>query len=107
MIEHVTTFTPADGSAPRTITLRIGDLRPDPDGDWTVAAEVLGFERDVRTRLKQVDWPLAVRDAARFVADIVTGFAENSGGGTLNPLVYPPNPLEKTKKKKRKAKKRD
>jgi hypothetical protein len=30
MIELTT--TPADGSAPRTITLRISDVRRDPDG---------------------------------------------------------------------------
>lgn len=28
MLELITTFTPADGSTPRTITLRIGDVRP-------------------------------------------------------------------------------
>jgi hypothetical protein len=32
MFQLITTFTPADGSAPRTITLRISDVRLDPDG---------------------------------------------------------------------------
>ena len=47
MLELTTTFTPADGSSPRTITLRISDVRPDPDGfTWSIAVDVLGFRYD-------------------------------------------------------------
>jgi hypothetical protein len=91
MFQLNTTFTPADGSAPRTITLRISDVRPDPDGaTWSVAVDVLGFEHDDSVRLKQVDWAHAIRDAARFVARMVTDKVELAGGGTLDPPIHPP-----------------
>jgi hypothetical protein len=92
MLELTTVFTPADGSAPRTITLRIGDVRPDPDGHtWSVAVEVLGFKYDDRVRLKQVDWAYAIRDAAQFVTQMVAGKVELAGGGTLDPPIYLPD----------------
>jgi hypothetical protein len=91
MLELTTTFTPADGSAQRSITLRVSDVRPDPDGaTWSVAVDVLGFEHDDSVRLKQVDWPSAIRDAARFVARMVTDKVELAGGGTLDPPIHPP-----------------
>jgi hypothetical protein len=91
MLELITTFTPSDGSAPRTITLRISDVRPDSDGaTWSVAVDVLGFEYDDSVRLKQVDWAHAIRDAARFVARMVTDKVELAGGGTLDPPIYAP-----------------
>jgi hypothetical protein len=90
MLELVTRFTPADGSSPRTITLRIGDVRPDPGGHtWSVAVEVLGFEDDDRVRLKQVDWAQAIADAGHFVARMVNDKVENAGGGTLDPVIFP------------------
>jgi|SRR5580658_1628673 hypothetical protein len=108
MQELSTTFTPADGSAPRTITLRIGDPHPDPDDkeEWWVDVEVLGFNNDLKTRLPQVDWPNAIRTAAQFITDIVAGKVENAGGGTLDPDIYPPTEKKKRKRRKpRKAKK--
>ncbi len=92
MLELTTTFTPADGTEPRAITLRIGDVRPDEDGrTWSVAVEILGFKRrSDRVRLKQVDWPHAIRDAARFVSQRVTDEVELAGGGTLDPPIHPP-----------------
>lgn len=95
MLETITTFTPADGSAPRTITLRIGDVRPDPDGyTWSVAVEVLGFEHDDSVRLKQVDWPRAIRDATEFIIGLVADNVAQAGGGTLDPPIHPPSPPE-------------
>jgi hypothetical protein len=86
----VTTFTPADSSPPRTITLRIGDVRPDPDGHtWSIAVEILGFKHDDRVRLKQVDWAQAIADAGHFVARMVNDKLENAGGGTLDPVICP------------------
>lgn len=97
MLELTTKFTPADGSKPRIITLRIGHVRADPDGQtWSVAVEVLGFERrDDRVRLRQVDWAFAIRDAARFVSQRVTDEMELAGGGTLDPPIFPPEPLRR------------
>ena len=91
MFELITTFVPADGSAPQTITLRIYDLRPDPDGvTWSIAVDVLGFKHDDRVRLKQVDWAHAIQDAGRFVARMVTDKVELAGGGTLDPPIHAP-----------------
>jgi hypothetical protein len=91
MLELITKFKPTDGSAPRTITLRISDLRRDSDGDtWSVAVEVLGFKHDDRVRLKQVDWAHAILDAAKFVVRRVADKVELEGGGTLDPPIHPP-----------------
>ena len=91
MFELITKFTPADGSASRTITLRISDVRRDSDGTtWSVAVDVLGFDYDDSVRLKQVDWAHAIRDAAQFVARMVTDKVELAGGGTLDPPIHPP-----------------
>lgn len=90
MFELTTMFTPADGSAPRTITLRISDVRPDPDGaTWSVAVEILGFKDDERVRLKQVDWAQAIVDAGRFIARRVNDKVEAAGGGALSPPIHP------------------
>jgi hypothetical protein len=92
MFELTTIFTPADGSPPRTITLRIGDVRPDPDGaTWSVAVEILGFKHDDVTRLKQVDWTQAIVDGAQFIARRVNDKVENEGGGTLDPPIWNTN----------------
>ncbi|MEO5729752.1 MAG: hypothetical protein ABI134_25610 [Byssovorax sp.] len=91
MLELITKFTPADGSAPRTITLRISDVRRDSDGaTWSVAVDVLGFKHDDSVRLKQVDWAHAIRDAAQFITRMVTDKVELAGGGTLDPPIHPP-----------------
>ena len=92
MLELITTFTPADGTEPRIITLRISDVRPDDDGrTWSVAVEILGFKRrNDRVRLKQVDWSHAIRDAANFTIQRVTDEVELAGGGTLDPPIHPP-----------------
>ncbi|WP_437304845.1 hypothetical protein [Sorangium sp. So ce388] len=91
MLELTTTFTPADGSSPRTITLRISDVRPDPDGFmWSIAVDVLGFKHDDSVRLKQVDWAAAIEDAGRFIKRMVADKVELAGGGTLDPPVLPP-----------------
>jgi hypothetical protein len=108
MLEHVTTFTPADGSAPRTITLRISDALPDPDGKaWSVAVEVLGFKHDLKTRVWQVDWLYAIGTAVQFMTDMVAFYAQNSGGGTLDPDIYPPTEKKKRKRHKPRRAKKD
>jgi len=91
MLELNTTFTPADGSPPRAITLRISDVRPDPGGHtWSVAVDVLGFKCDDRVRLKQVDWTSVIEDAARFIGRRVRDEVEAAGGGTLDPPIHFP-----------------
>lgn len=89
MLEMVTVFTPADGSPARTVTLRLGDVRPDPDGKtWSVSVEVLGFKHEDRTRLKQVDWTQAIADGAQFIARVVHNKVRLAGGGTLDPPIW-------------------
>jgi len=91
MLELKSVFTPADGSTQRNITLRIGDVRPDPDGyTWSVAVDVLGFEHDNSVRLKQVGWAEAIQDAARFIGRMVNDNVELAGGGTLDPDLHAP-----------------
>jgi hypothetical protein len=98
MLELITTFTPADGSQPSPITLRISDVRREPDGTWSIAVEVLGFKHNDSVRLKQVDWTRAIKDAANFIARMVADKIELAGGGTLDPPIEPsdwdstPNP---------------
>ena len=84
MLELTTTFTPADGSSPRTITLRVSDARPDPDGfTWSVAVDVLGFKYDDSVRLKQVDWAaFTLKEPAgeRFLVGYGLDYAERYRG---------------------------
>jgi hypothetical protein len=89
MLEFTTTFTPADGSAPRLITLRISDVRresEDPD-EWSALIEVLGFDVDepdyYTKRVHGVDWMQAIELAARFIA------SECKQDGTFDPPIYP------------------
>jgi hypothetical protein len=89
MLELITTFTPADGSQPSTITLRISDVRRDPDGEWSIAVDVLGFKDDESVRLKQIDWTCAIKDAVNFIAKRVAHKIEDAGGGTLDPPIEP------------------
>lgn len=89
MLELVTVFTPADGSQLQTVTLRLSDVRADPNGKtWSVLVEVLGFKHDDRTRLKQVDWTQAISDGAQFIARVVHNKVRLAGGGTLDPPVW-------------------
>jgi hypothetical protein len=91
MLELTTTFTHADGS-PRTITIRIGDVRETHGGTanpWSAAVEILGFTNPEITRLRGRDWAEAIEDAARFAAVRVADKVEAAGGGTLDPPLLP------------------
>ncbi|KYF52147.1 hypothetical protein BE04_29895 [Sorangium cellulosum] len=88
IIEMVSTFTPADGSAPRTITIRISDLREEPDGLWSVAVDVLGFKTDDHVRCKGADWLNAIEGAAGFIRALAGGKVKDDGG-TITPLLLP------------------
>ena len=90
MFELTAQFHPADGGAPRPITLRISDIREDKPGEWSVAVEVLGFHFDDRVRLPAADWAEAIEHAGRFIAQMVNNKIETEGGGTLQPPIYPP-----------------
>ncbi|WP_437767244.1 hypothetical protein WMF27_20220 [Sorangium sp. So ce281] len=89
ILEIVSTFTPSDGSAPRTITIRISDLREEPDGLWSVAVDVLGFKTDDHVRLKGADWLNAIESAAGFIRRLAGGKVRDYGG-TITPLLLPP-----------------
>lgn len=88
-IEMISTYAPADGSAPQTITIRINDLRQDPDELWSVAVEVLGFKTDDHVRIKGADWLNAIEGAALFVRGLAGGKVQDYGG-TITPLLLPP-----------------
>ncbi|WP_437329388.1 hypothetical protein [Sorangium sp. So ce381] len=89
ILEIVSTFTPSDGSAPRTITIRISDLREEPDGLWSVAVDVLGFKTDDHVRLKGADWLNTIESAAGFIRRLAGGKVRDCGG-TITPLLLPP-----------------
>lgn len=88
-IEMTSTFAPAGGSATRTISIRISDLRKDPDDLWSVAVDVTGFSSDDHVRIKGADWLNAVEGAAHFLRALVGGLVEDDGG-TLTPNLLPP-----------------
>lgn len=89
LIEMISTFTPSDGGAPRTITIRISDLREEPDGLWSVAVDVTGFKTDDHVRLKGADWLNAIEGAAGFIRALAGGKVRDYGG-TITPLLLPP-----------------
>jgi hypothetical protein len=87
MLEFTTTLTPTDGS-PRTIKVRIGDVREMHAGTanpWSAAVEILGFTDPEASRIRGRDWAEAIEDAARFAALRVADKVEAAGGGTLDP----------------------
>ena len=88
-IEMISTFVPADGGASRTITIRVSDLREDPDGLWSVAVDVLGFKTDDHTRTYGADWLNAIEGAAILIRELAGGKVRDYGG-TIAPLLLPP-----------------
>ena len=91
MLELKAQFTPADGSAPRPITLRISDVRETQPGEWSAAVDLLGFQfEDKSVRRPAADWADAIGLAARFVANMVNNNIEVDGGGTLEPPIARP-----------------
>src|SRR5215813_7709395 len=90
MISIYITFTPADGSTPRTITLSISDVRQEPDRhSWSAHIDVLGFRHDDSLRVHQVDWANVIRAGADMIAMCVHDKIELEGGGTLGHEIYP------------------
>jgi len=89
IVEMISTFTPADGSAPRTITIRISDLRQEPNEVWSVAVDVLGFKTDDHTRAYGADWLNALEGAAIVIRGLA-GAKVRDYGGTITPLLLPP-----------------
>jgi hypothetical protein len=88
-IEVISTLTLTDGSAPRTITIRISDLRQEPDDLWSVAVDVLGFKLDDHTRAYGADWLNAIEGAALLIRELAGGKVRDYGG-TITPLLLPP-----------------
>jgi hypothetical protein len=71
------------------MTIRIGDLREDPDGLWSVAVDVLGFKTDEHVRLKGAGWLNTIESAAGFIRQLFGGKVRDDGG-TMTPLLLPP-----------------
>ncbi len=89
IVEMISTFTPTDGSAPRTITIRISDLRQEPNELWSVAVDVLGFKTDDHARAYGADWLNAIEGAAILIRELAGGKVKDYGG-TITPLLLPP-----------------
>lgn len=84
MPELTVKCTPADGSEPHTITLRIGDPVQE-ETCWSVLVEVLGGDRPYAMPIKGEDWAQALEIAAKILPVILE---VESGGGTLEPEFY-------------------
>jgi len=87
-VEMVSTLTPADGSPPRTITIRISDLRQESEDVWSVAVDVLGFKTDDHTRAHGADWLNAIEGAAILIRELAGGKVKEYGG-TMTPILLP------------------
>lgn len=88
-IEMVSTFTPADGTPPRTITIRIHDLREEPTGLWSIAVDVTGFKTDDHVRLQGADWLNALEGATGFIRALAGGKVKEYGGKIVPELLPP------------------
>ncbi len=88
-IEMTSTFTPADGSAARPITIRISDLRQENDDLWSVAVDVTGFGSDDHVRMKGADWLNTLEGSAHFLRALVGGLVKDDGG-SMTPILLPP-----------------
>jgi len=89
IIEMTSAFTPSDGGSPRTITIRISDLRQEPNDVWSVAVDVIGFKTDDHTRAYGADWLNAIEGAAIVIRELA-GAKVRDYGGTITPLLLPP-----------------
>jgi hypothetical protein len=89
IVEMISTFTPSGEGAPRTIAIRISDLRQEPNGLWSVAVDVTGFKTDDHTRAYGADWLNAIEGAGGLIRALVGGKVKDYGG-TLEPPVDPP-----------------
>lgn len=89
IVEMTSTFTPSDGGSPRTITVRISDLRQEANDVWSVAVDVIGFKTDDHTRAYGADWLNALEGAAIVIRELA-GAKVRDYGGTITPLLLPP-----------------
>lgn len=87
MQELTVQFTPADGTAPRAITLRIGaPAKGDPS--WSVLVEVLGFDEPFARPIYGEDWAQAIELAAKVLPIMLDLRMDEAGGGALDPPFY-------------------
>lgn len=96
MQELTAQFRPADGRAPRIITVRIGDPAQG-EASWSVLMEILGFDEAFSRPTQGTDWAQAIELAAMVLPVILQGLVSEAGGGTLEPSFYkrdpqPPDP---------------
>jgi hypothetical protein len=92
MIELKFRFTPADGSPPRDVIVKIGDVRethPGENGPWSASVwiEWSGSGRD--HRIRGMDPLHAIESAAHFAAYHLHLY-ERDGDGTFEPPISEP-----------------
>lgn len=90
MQELTVQFMPADGTASRPITLRIGTpvMPQEEDQDWSVSIEVQGFAEPFAKTLTGTDWAQSLEFAAKILPVVLENMVEEAGGGTLDPPFY-------------------
>jgi hypothetical protein len=91
MQELTTQFCPADGTAPRTITLRIGSPVKG-ETCWSALVEVLGFDEIESRPIFGEDWAQAIEQAAMLLPIFLQCSVAKAGGGTLEPSFYERDP---------------
>jgi hypothetical protein len=93
MLELSLTFVPANGTALRVITARIGDPERN-DKAWSALVEVSGFEQTWSQRIHGADWPQAVELAASVLPMYLDRLVAKAGGGVLDPPILPREPAD-------------
>lgn len=91
MLQLQTRFTPADGTAPRDITIRIGDPTEEEES-WSVLMEIAGFEEAYSRKTWGEDWAQAIELAAKLLPVMLQCRVRDAGGGTLEPSFYERDP---------------
>jgi hypothetical protein len=85
-------FTPADGSPPRDITVRIGTPVHE-DRHWFAAVEIEGFAHEREgVPIYGADWAQANEMAASILPVLLNSHVLQAGGGTVEPSFYKRKP---------------
>ena len=90
------TFTPADGTPPRTITIRIGTpVRG--ERSWTARVEVVAGDDSHAWTCHGEDWAQVLELSTYNIPAYLHGIVDRAGGGTLDPPFYERDPPDMSK----------
>ena len=90
------TFTPADGSPPQVISIRISTpVRG--EHSWSTRVEVAGFGKGHSWTTHGSDWAQALELSTMSIPTVLFGMIQEAGGGTLDPPFYERDPPDMSK----------